>query len=773
MPVPTVLDELHPTTGEIAKFIGTELVWVPYLEELGPRVRYYSTVAAAIAATDLVDLQLIQTAGRISANDGGGNLYQYHLAGRPTADGGFYIDGTGGDDYLEATDKRVADIRQFGALGNGTDTEDDQPAIQAAVDAYLAVAECTEVFLPDGIYHIQNPIDIDCAAGNVRFRMRGNGGGCIIRPGSTKSIATPLLRTINTTTNGAQRLDFAYIGDFTVQYDVGAGDSSVDIGAAAHCVFERLRVIGGEAAMRLGYCITSTFKDCIFQNASKFGLVCSEPIFNQVSFSRCTFLSNTICGCYIVKGGHSISFTDSCGFESNGTCGLYANNVYGLTVHGSYSENNGSTAAHTFTTRAGSALNGGNWAVRSSIILNGTTLSDDTELCDDCHVGVGTSASITSSSWSNYVAGETFLCLAGVKSVVAEAPSDVSLASRVSINQPWVALCGASRALCENVRLYSGPELFGVDPIDQNADDFLASATSAESSIRGHEYSWVPNVRNRIDHTPWTVAGPSTWQSAGFEYQGNQVFELNDTAGASNFVTATSEFMRPEFVGKRCVWEVFNWVMSSSPYLAGLQLAIGDVSGTKYSNPAAATTNVSDVVTTGSITAATDSLVVADATGIDRGMPIVVAGAGTGGDDLPSLVTAVSGTTITLRDNAITTVSSLEVRQPALTVTRVLCIPHTTAAGGLTFAQMRRMGTNATAGNPIWVAKSVMRLVGSAEQIEDAPVAQYDTAAPTAGIWNIRRTVLNSAPTAGAYSGWVCTVAGSPGTWKGVGLIEA
>ena len=39
------------------------------------------------------------------------------------------------------------------------------------------------------------------------------------------------------------------------------------------------------------------------------------------------------------------------------------------------------------------------------------------------------------------------------------------------------------------------------------------------------------------------------------------------------------------------------------------------------------------------------------------------------------------------------------------------------------------------------------------------------TAAPTTGTWAVGDTVGNSAPTAGGVVGWVCTVAGTPGTW--------
>lgn len=46
------------------------------------------------------------------------------------------------------------------------------------------------------------------------------------------------------------------------------------------------------------------------------------------------------------------------------------------------------------------------------------------------------------------------------------------------------------------------------------------------------------------------------------------------------------------------------------------------------------------------------------------------------------------------------------------------------------------------------------------------------TAAPTVGTWNLGDVVYNSAPASAGYVGWVCTVAGTPGTWKTFGLIS-
>jgi hypothetical protein len=46
------------------------------------------------------------------------------------------------------------------------------------------------------------------------------------------------------------------------------------------------------------------------------------------------------------------------------------------------------------------------------------------------------------------------------------------------------------------------------------------------------------------------------------------------------------------------------------------------------------------------------------------------------------------------------------------------------------------------------------------------------TAAPATGTWAVGDYRKNTAPVAGGYSGWECLSAGTPGVWKGVGLIE-
>lgn len=49
----------------------------------------------------------------------------------------------------------------------------------------------------------------------------------------------------------------------------------------------------------------------------------------------------------------------------------------------------------------------------------------------------------------------------------------------------------------------------------------------------------------------------------------------------------------------------------------------------------------------------------------------------------------------------------------------------------------------------------------------------YGTSAPASGTYNVGDLRWNTSPTAGGTMGWVCTTAGSPGTWKTFGAITA
>jgi parallel beta-helix repeat protein len=50
-------------------------------------------------------------------------------------------------------------------------------------------------------------------------------------------------------------------------------------------------------------------------------------------------------------------------------------------------------------------------------------------------------------------------------------------------------------------------------------------------------------------------------------------------------------------------------------------------------------------------------------------------------------------------------------------------------------------------------------------------IEQYDTAAPSSGTWSSGDIIWHSAPSSAGNIGWVCTVGGTPGTWKSFGTI--
>lgn len=49
----------------------------------------------------------------------------------------------------------------------------------------------------------------------------------------------------------------------------------------------------------------------------------------------------------------------------------------------------------------------------------------------------------------------------------------------------------------------------------------------------------------------------------------------------------------------------------------------------------------------------------------------------------------------------------------------------------------------------------------------------YLNTAPTTGTWTKGEKIYNSNPGGGSYEGWICILSGTPGTWKGFGLIES
>lgn len=59
--------------------------------------------------------------------------------------------------------------------------------------------------------------------------------------------------------------------------------------------------------------------------------------------------------------------------------------------------------------------------------------------------------------------------------------------------------------------------------------------------------------------------------------------------------------------------------------------------------------------------------------------------------------------------------------------------------------------------------------------VDVSTVIKYEgwgTAPPSIGAFNVSDKVWNLETTSGGFIGWVCTTAGSPGTWKTFGAVS-
>ena len=85
------------------------------------------------------------------------------------------------------------------------------------------------------------------------------------------------------------------------------------------------------------------------------------------------------------------------------------------------------------------------------------------------------------------------------------------------------------------------------------------------------------------------------------------------------------------------------------------------------------------------------------------------------------------------------------------------------ATGSVALLDIRDNVSSGAVATPVMPGKTnAVRIIG-----------HVDTLAPVFGTWAVGDKVESTAPTAGGSIGWVCTTAGSPGTWKTYGAVAA
>lgn len=89
------------------------------------------------------------------------------------------------------------------------------------------------------------------------------------------------------------------------------------------------------------------------------------------------------------------------------------------------------------------------------------------------------------------------------------------------------------------------------------------------------------------------------------------------------------------------------------------------------------------------------------------------------------------------------------------------------ASGGPTEVMRSNVRRINGAGAPLLPARHFSRID------EAGNVETSGTAAPVAGAWIVGDRCWNTAVAAGGVPGWICTTAGTPGTWKAMAVVAA
>ncbi|KAA0565347.1 hypothetical protein F0342_06985 [Bacillus sp. CH30_1T] len=100
-------------------------------------------------------------------------------------------------------------------------------------------------------------------------------------------------------------------------------------------------------------------------------------------------------------------------------------------------------------------------------------------------------------------------------------------------------------------------------------------------------------------------------------------------------------------------------------------------------------------------------------------------------------------------------------------------VDDVTVNGSLGSQAVRLVNSTVTVGS---VQSDIEKVLNSGSTLKYKQLQQtfnYGGAAPTTGTWKKRDIIWNLNPTASGYLGWICVADGTPGTWKGFGLIEA
>jgi hypothetical protein len=139
------------------------------------------------------------------------------------------------------------------------------------------------------------------------------------------------------------------------------------------------------------------------------------------------------------------------------------------------------------------------------------------------------------------------------------------------------------------------------------------------------------------------------------------------------------------------------------------------------------------------------------------------------GNFVYNFLTTVSPATTNLRTGGITAYNDTG---GAKSVEYITITNNVVRDGNGIAIQTNSLENSTVDGNTVWNSNGDIVDNSSTTLLANANTGLY-SAAPTTGTWKRGTVIYNSAPSAAGFVGWVCTTAGTPGTWKTFGAISA
>jgi hypothetical protein len=224
----------------------------------------------------------------------------------------------------------LIDVRDYGAIGNGI--ADDTVAIQAAVNAVMALPAGGRLYAPAGTYLINFAISIPKNTSKT-LRFFGDGAATIFKAGP--SLVAGAVFNLGAGSSAAGGMD-CVISSMNIQPQVGTNHTGFVCLNMNGIIFDDVHFGAIQNGVTLNACFATRFIGCQWILTSTYGIYSFTPAHNII-LDRCSAFAIGVNVLYLVGATNNVVI-QNCDFESCGNVYRVAAGSSSIRVTGSYIE---------------------------------------------------------------------------------------------------------------------------------------------------------------------------------------------------------------------------------------------------------------------------------------------------------------------------------------------------------------------------------------------------------------------------------------------------